>query len=197
MKTISQILRETPLIDGHNDLPWQFRKLSKNGLDAIDLAGDTTQLTPPLMTDLPRLKAGGVGGQFWVAYVPFSLRGAEAVTMLLEQIDRIRPFIARYPDSLELALTADDIVRIHARGKIASLIAIEGGHAIGNSLAVLRMSHALGARYMTLTHIKNNDWADSGTDKPLHHGLTPLGGEVVREMNRLGMMVDLSHVSDQ
>jgi membrane dipeptidase len=197
MKTIRQILSETPLIDGHNDLPWQFRKLSQNGLDAIELAGDTTHLTPPLETDLKRLKAGGVGGQFWAVYVPASLHGAEGVFALMEQIDRVHRFVARYPDSLELALTADDVVRIHGQGKIASLIGLEGGHAINNSLAVLRMSHALGARYMTLTHVKNNDWADAGTDKPIHHGLTPFGEEVVREMNRLGMMVDLSHVSDE
>jgi membrane dipeptidase len=197
MKSISQILLETPLIDGHNDLPWQFRKLSQAGLDAIELADDTTHLTPPLATDLKRLKAGGVGGQFWAVYVPATMRGAEAVAALLEQIDRVHRFIARYPASLELALTANDVVRIHGQGKIASLIGLEGGHAINNSLAVLRMSRALGARYMTLTHVKNNDWADAGTDQPVHHGLTPFGGEVVREMNRLGMMVDLSHVSDQ
>jgi membrane dipeptidase len=196
MKPIRQILRETPLIDGHNDLPWQFRKLSQVGLDGIELAGDTTQLTPPLATDLKRLKAGGVGGQFWAVYVPATMQGAEAVAALLEQIDRVHRFIARYSDSLELALTADDVVRIHGKGKIASLIGLEGGHAINNSLAVLRMSQDLGARYLTLTHVKNNDWADAGTDQPLHHGLTPFGGEVVREMNRLGMMVDLSHVSD-
>jgi membrane dipeptidase len=150
-----------------------------------------------LATDLKRLKAGGVGGQFWAVYVPATMRGAEAVAALLEQIDRVHRFIARYPASLELALTANDVVRIHGQGKIASLIGLEGGHAINNSLAVLRMSRALGARYMTLTHVKNNDWADAGTDQPVHHGLTPFGGEVVREMNRLGMMVDLSHVSDQ
>jgi membrane dipeptidase len=147
-------------------------------------------------TDLKRLKAGGVGGQFWAVYVPASLRGADAVFALLEQIDRVHRFTDRYPETLEWALTADDVVRIHGQGKIASLIGLEGGHAINNSLAVLRMSQALGARYMTLTHVKNNDWADAGTDQPLHHGLTPFGGEVVREMNRLGMMVDLSHVSD-
>jgi len=197
MKTIAQILRESPLIDGHNDLPWQFRKLSHNGIDAIALAGDTSALNPPLATDLKRLKAGGVGGQFWAVYVPAAMHGAEGVAVLLEQMDRVHRFITRYPASLELALTADDIVRIHAQGKVASLIGIEGGHAINNSLAVLRMSHALGARYMTLTHVKNNDWADAGTDTPLHHGLTPFGAEVVREMNRLGMMVDLSHVSDE
>jgi membrane dipeptidase len=196
MKDIRQILRETPLIDGHNDLPWQFRKLSKDGVDGIELAGDTTHLNPPVATDLKRLKAGGVGGQFWAVYVPASKSGAEAVVALLEQIDCVHRFVARYPDSLELALTADDVVRIHAQGKIASLIGLEGGHCLNNSLAVLRMGHALGARYMTLTHVKNNDWADAGTDKPLHHGLTPFGEQVVREMNRLGMMVDLSHVSD-
>jgi len=196
MKTIGQILAETPLIDGHNDLPWQFRKLSKDGVDGIELGEDMTALTPPVATDLKRLKAGGVGGQFWAVYVPASMSGAEAVAALLEQIDRVHRFVARYPDSLELALTAEDVVRIHGQGKIASLIGLEGGHCINNSLAVLRMSHALGARYLTLTHVKNNDWADAGTDQPLHHGLTPFGEQVVREMNRLGMMVDLSHVSD-
>ncbi|HTA29119.1 MAG TPA: dipeptidase [Candidatus Cybelea sp.] len=197
MKSITEILRESPLIDGHNDLPWQFRKLSQEGVDGIELADDTTQLAPPVATDLKRLKAGGVGGQFWAVYVPASMRGAEAVAALLEQIDCVHRFVARYPDTLELALTAEDVVRIHGEGKIASLIGLEGGHAINNSLAVLRMAHALGARYLTLTHVKNNDWADAGTDQPLHHGLTPLGEEVVREMNRLGMMVDLSHVSDE
>src|ERR1700722_1082914 len=196
MKTIGQILAETPLIDGHNDLPCQFRKLSKDGVDGIELGEDMTALTPPVATDLKRLKAGGVGGQFWAVYVPASMSGAEAVAALLEQIDRVHRFVARYPDSLELALTAEDVVRIHGQGKIASLIGLEGGHCINNSLAVLRMSHALGARYLTLTHVKNNDWADAGTDQPLHHGLTPFGEQVVREMNRLGMMVDLSHVSD-
>jgi membrane dipeptidase len=196
MNDIRQILLETPLIDGHNDLPWQFRKLSKDGVDGIELARDTTHLNPPVATDLKRLKAGGVGGQFWAVYVPASMSGAEAVVALLEQLDCVHRFVARYPDSLELALTADDVVRIHGQGKIASLIGLEGGHCIDNSLAVLRMSHALGARYMTLTHVKNNDWADAGTDKPLHHGLTTFGRQVVREMNRLGMMVDLSHVSD-
>ena len=196
-KTIRQILTETPLIDGHNDLPWQFHKLSEAGLDGIELADDTTKLTPPLATDLKRLQAGGVGGQFWAVYVPASMHGAEAVAMLLEQMDRVHRFINRHCDKLELALTADDVVRVHGQGKIASLIGLEGGHGIHNSLAVLRMSRALGARYMTLTHVKNNDWADASTDLPAHHGLTPFGGEVVREMNRLGMMVDLSHVSDE
>ncbi len=197
LTTARQILRQVPLIDGHNDLPWALRKLNDDHFDALTLARDTTRLTPPLATDLTRLQAGGVGAQFWAAFVPCALRGPDAVLMLLDQIDRIHRLIASYPDVLELALTAEDIVRIHRRGKIASLIGVEGGHAIGNSLAVLRMARALGARYMTLTHIQNNDWADSATDKPAHHGLTPFGRQVVREMNRLGMMVDLSHVSDQ
>jgi membrane dipeptidase len=197
MKTAREILRAVPLIDGHNDLPWALRKASHEGLDAIALARDTTGLTPPLATDLTRLKAGGVGGQFWAAFVPCALRGPAAVLMLLEQIDRIHRLIGSYPDALELALTAEDIARIHGRGKIASLIGVEGGHAIGNSLAVLRMAHALGARYLTLTHVKNNDWADSATDQPAHQGLTPFGRQVVRELNRLGMLADLSHVSDQ
>ena len=197
MQTARQILRQVPLIDGHNDLPWALRKLSDDHFDAISLARDTTRLTPPLATDLTRLKAGGLGGQFWAAFVPGTLCGSAAVLMLLDQIDRVRRLIASYPDVLELALTAQDILRIHRRGKIASLIGVEGGHAIANSLSVLRMAHALGARYMTLTHLQNNDWADSATDKPAHHGLTPFGRQVVREMNRLGMLVDLSHASDQ
>jgi membrane dipeptidase len=193
LKTIDQILREVPLIDGHNDLPWEYRKQDKDDLDAIDLSQRTA---PPLVTDLPRLRAGRMGAQFWSVFVPQTFTNADAVFAVLEQIDVVHRMVARYPDSLELALTAGDIVRIHRKGKIASLIGMEGGHSIDNSLAVLRMMYALGARYMTLTHVKNIDWADSATDEPAHHGLTPFGGDVVREMNRLGMMVDLSHVSD-
>jgi len=195
LQIVRRILKESPLIDGHNDLPWEFRKLCTNQLDTIDLTHDTT--SSGLVTDLPRLKAGGLGGQFWSVYVPGELTNGAAVTAVLEQIDVVHRLIARYPNDLELALTADDIVRIHREGKIASLIGMEGGHSIGNSLGALRMMYALGARYMTLTHIKNNDWADSATDTPAHHGLTPFGEEVVREMNRLGMLVDLSHVSDE
>ncbi|HEX4121889.1 MAG TPA: dipeptidase [Verrucomicrobiae bacterium] len=195
LQMVREILRESPLIDGHNDLPWEFRKLASNRLDTIDLSRDTTPFG--LVTDLPRLKAGGVGGQFWSVYVPGDLTNGAAVTAVLEQIDLVHRMIARYPQSLELALTADDIVRIHREGKIASLIGMEGGHSIGNSLGVLRMMYALGARYMTLTHVKNNEWADSATDTPAHHGLTPFGEDVVREMNRIGMLVDLSHVSDE
>jgi membrane dipeptidase len=193
---VRQLLREVPLIDGHNDLPWQYRKRS-NDFSAIDLAHDTSKLTPPVVTDIPRLRLGGVGAQFWSVYVPPIPAGPIAVQAVLEQIDVVHQLVAHYPDTFELALTADDIERIHRQGRIASLIGMEGGHSINNSLAVLRMTYSLGARYMTLTHTKNTDWADAAGDKPKHHGLTPFGEEVVREMNRLGMMVDLSHVTDE
>ena len=192
---IRQILREVPLIDGHNDLPWQFRKLKKD-ITTIDLSADTRKLPQPLITDIPRLRAGGMGGQFWSVYVPVKPDGPAAVQAVLEQIEIVHRLIARYPDTFELALTANDIERIHRQGKIASLIGMEGGHSINNSLSVLRMTYALGARYMTLTHTKNTDWADAAGDQPVHHGLTPFGESVVLEMNRLGMLVDLAHVSD-
>jgi membrane dipeptidase len=189
------LFREVPLIDGHNDLPWQFlnRKLP---LEKIDLATDTSKLAPPLLTDIPRLHAGGVGAQFWAIYLPPKPAGAELVRGALEQIDLVHRMVARYWDSFELALGPDDIQSIHKRGKIGCLIGLEGGHLIDNSLAVLRMFFALGARYLTLTHVKNTDWADAAGDEPRHHGLTAFGQEVIREMNRLGMLVDLSHVSD-
>ena len=196
LDTVRALLRETPLIDGHNDVPWQYRKFSNN-LAAVDFTADTSHLKPTWATDIPRLRAGGVGGQFWSVYVPAKLPGAEALQATLEQIDVVHRLCARYPDTLELALTADDIERIHRDGKIASLIGMEGGHSINNSLAALRMTYRLGARYMTLTHTKNTDWADAAGDEPRHHGLTQFGREVVREMNRLGMLVDLSHVTDE
>ena len=145
--------------------------------------------------DFARLAAGGVGGQFWSVYVPAKLPGPEAVQMVVEQIDIVHQMCGRYSDAFELALTADDVERIHKKGKIASLIGMEGGHSINNSLAVLRMTYKLGARYMTLTHTKNIDWADAAGDEPKVHGLTPFGEDVVREMNRLGILVDISHVS--
>jgi membrane dipeptidase len=192
-----KILDEVPLIDGHNDLPWEYRARAKNHLDKIDLSADTRKLEKPLHTDIPRLKQGGVGAQFWSVYVPADRVGAEATRTVLEQIDVVHRLARRYPETFEVATTADDVVRIHKAGKIASLMGMEGGHAIGNSLAVLRQLYGAGARYMTLTHSKNNDWADSATDDPRHGGLTRFGEEVIREMNRLGMLVDISHVSPQ
>jgi membrane dipeptidase len=197
LNTVEQILRQVPLIDGHNDLAWRFREECNGDLNGIDLARDNRGHLPALVTDIPRLRAGHVGGQFWSVYVPAMSNKSDAVVAVLEQIDLVHRMIARYPNDFELALTADDVVRIHRQGKIASLIGMEGGHSIGNSLGVLRQTYALGARYMTLTHLQRNDWADSATDETAHHGLTPFGEEVVREMNRLGMLVDLSHVSDE
>lgn len=193
--SIQGLFREVPLIDGHNDLPWQYlnRKLP---LEKVDLAADTSKLAPPLLTDIPRLRAGGVGAQFWAVYLPPKPAGAALVRGALEQIDLVHRMVARYWDSFELALGPDDIQAIHQRGKIGCLIGLEGGHLIDNSLAVLRMFNGLGARYLTLTHVKNTDWADAAGDEPKHHGLTPFGQEVIREMNRLGMLVDLSHVTD-
>jgi membrane dipeptidase len=193
---VRQLLREVPVIDGHNDLPWQYRKRG-NDFSAIDLSHDTSKLIPLVVTDIPRLRLGGVGAQFWSVFVPPIPSGPPAVQAVLEQIDVVHQMVAHYPDAFELALSAADIERIHREGKIASLIGMEGGHSINNSLAVLRMTYALGARYMTLTHTKNTDWADAAGDRPKHHGLTPFGEDVVREMNRLGMLVDLSHVTDE
>jgi membrane dipeptidase len=158
---------------------------------------DLTVSQPSIMTDIPRLRAGGVGGQFWSVYVPVSMQGDAAVTATLEQIDIVHRMVARYPGTFELALTASDVERAFKAGHIASMIGMEGGHSINESLATLRQMHALGARYMTLTHSKNTRWADSATDKVDHHGLTKFGEAVVHEMNRLGMLVDLSHVSPE
>ena len=191
---MDRILRTTPLIDGHNDLPWEIRDAHGNDLDNVDLNRDTRQLTPPLHTDIPRLRQGRVGGQFWSVYVPASLKGADATRAVHEQIDLTRRMIARY-SAFEFADSADDIVRIHRAGRIASMFGMEGGEAIDNNLAVLREFRAAGVLYMTLTHSQNTDWVDSATDAPAHGGLTEFGEEVVREMNRIGMLVDLSHVS--
>src|SRR5262245_12141498 len=192
-----KLLDEVPLIDGHNDLPWEYRKRVQNHLEKIDIKGDTSKLDPPMHTDIPRLRRGGVGGQFWSVYVPVEILGADALQATLEQIDDVHRLAERYPDTFEIARSADDVVRIHKAGRIASLIGMEGGHSIHNSLAALRQLYAAGARYMTITHSKNNEWADSATDAPRHGGLTRFGEEVVREMNRLGMLVDLSHVSPE
>lgn len=180
----------TMLIDGHNDLPWAMREQYGYDLDAVDL----TRVTPSLHTDLKRLKAGGVTGQFWSVYVsPEQYTGPAAVTATLEQIDFVRRLVARYPGLLVLATTADEVEV--SGGRIASLLGMEGGHCIDESLGVLRMMRALGVRYLTLTHNKNVPWADAATDEPVLHGLSHFGVEVVREMNQIGMLVDLSHVS--
>jgi membrane dipeptidase len=181
-----------PLIDGHNDYPWTVReKVPDRDLAKLDI----TQPQPAIHTDIARLRQGGVGGQFWSVYVPASFAGQQAVTATLEQIDIVHGMMRRYPNAFELALTADDVERIFTKGKIASLIGMEGGHSIDSSLGALRMFYRLGARYMTLTHGSNTPWADSATDTPKLGGLSTFGEEVVREMNWLGMLVDLSHTS--
>jgi membrane dipeptidase len=180
------------LIDGHNDLAWVMQKLHNYDLDAVDLG----QLAPTLQTDIPRLRKGGVTGQFWSIYVPSTLTGAEATVASVEQIMFIRRFIERFPQDLLFATSAKGVTEAHGDGRIASLLGLEGGHCIDESLTILRMMHALGVRYMTLTHNHNTPWADSATDVPSLGGLSSFGVEVVGEMNRLGMLVDLSHVSD-
>ena len=190
-----KLLDQVPLVDGHNDVPWELRNRVKNHLAQLDLRSDTGALEKRMHTDIPRLRKGGLGAQFWSVYIPAENAGPESVRMVLEQIDVVHRMAELYPDTFEFATTADDVLRIHKAGRIASLVGMEGGHSIDNSLGVLRQLYAAGARYMTLTHSKNVDWADSGTDKPEHGGLTKFGEEVVREMNRLGMLVDLSHVS--
>lgn len=179
------------MIDGHNDLPWAMRRLFDGDLDQADLAGSV----PALHTDIPRLRAGGVSGQFWSVFVPATLSGGAAVTATLEQIDFVYRMVARYPEVFVLAHTAADVDRARAEGRIASLLGMEGGHCIDGSLGVLRMMYALGVRYLTLAHNSNVEWVDSATDRPLLGGLSPFGEDVVLEMNRLGMLVDLSHVS--
>jgi membrane dipeptidase len=187
-----RIHKEALLVDGHNDLPWQLREKADLSFRKLDIAREQKDIH----TDIPRLKKGGVGAQFWAAYVPVeSRKKGTAVRETLEQIDVIHRMVRTYPDDLEMAYTVNDILRIRKQGKIASLIGVEGGHSIDNSLGVLRMYYRLGVRYMTLTHTETLDWADSATDEAKHHGLTPFGEQVVREMNRLGMMVDISHVS--
>ena len=187
-----ELLAQWPIVDGHNDLPWALREQVRYDLDRRDVATDQSA---SLHTDIPRLRAGGVGAQFWSVYVRSDYAGDHAVSATLEQIDAVRQLTTRYAADLRLATTADDMEAARAEGRIASLMGAEGGHSINNSLATLRAFHTLGVRYMTLTHNDNNDWADSATDEPRHHGLSPFGEEVVREMNRLGMLVDLSHVS--
>lgn len=186
------LLSEFPVVDGHNDLPWALREQVRYDLDARDIARDQSGR---LHTDIPRLRRGGVGGQFWSVYVRSDQAGDDAVSATLEQIDVVGQLIARYPRDLVRALTADDMETARRGGRIASLMGAEGGHSINNSLATLRALHTLGVRYMTLTHNDNVAWADSATDAPGVGGLSAFGREVVREMNRTGMLVDLSHVA--
>ncbi|MFN3668706.1 MAG: dipeptidase [Brevundimonas sp.] len=191
-----RILERTPLIDGHNDLPWALRQNHGNDPHAVDLTTNLDASTD-LHTDIPRLQAGGMGGQFWSVYVPATMSPPDAAVATFEQIDTVKRLVAAHPEVFELATMADDIQRIHRRGRIASLIGMEGGYSIDDSLGLLREFYDAGARYITLTHSRTTTWADSATDAPKWGGLSPFGEEVVREMNRLGMMVDLSHVSEE
>lgn len=188
---IDALLAEHPLVDGHNDLAWAMREMCSYDLDAVDL----TRHQPKLHTDLPRLRAGRVGAQFWSVYVPSTLADGAAVTATLEQVDFVHRLIAHFPEHLALATSAQEVEAVFGSGRVACLLGMEGGHSIDESLGVLRMMHALGVRYMTLTHNNNVSWADSATDIPVVNGLSSLGVKVVAEMNRLGMLVDLSHVS--
>ncbi len=196
-KRVAGVLKKTPLIDGHNDLPMRYTMQVQGNLDQMPFTSDLSAIKKPTQTDHPRMLQGMMGGQFWSVYIPIAAYpGASGdVARVLTQIDVVHRMITTYPDQLELALTANEVIDAHRRGKIASMIGIEGGHAIENSLANLRMLYKVGARYMTLTHSKGLRWADSATDEERVGGLSPFGKEVVHEMNRLGMLVDLSHVS--
>jgi membrane dipeptidase len=194
-------LRAAPVFDGHNDVPEQLRERRKDVLEGFDFrdtrgTGDAKAGVAAMMTDLTRMRAGRVGAQFWSVYVSANLTEPQAVQATLEQIDVTRRLIAKYPNDLALCLDSVCVASAQKAGRIASLIGMEGGHSIGGSLSVLRQMHSLGARYMTLTHFKNTAWADSGTDAPTHGGLTAFGVKVVREMQRLGILVDLAHVSE-
>ncbi|HEU4969341.1 dipeptidase, partial [Sphingomonas sp.] len=193
---VARILKTTPLIDGHNDWPEVLREREGDARWTMDLTHGLDKRPEPYNTDIARLRQGMVGGQFWSVYVSADLPGLEQVKETLEQIDLVHDIVARYPKDFALARTADDVRRIHRAGKIAAMIGVEGGGQIDKSLSVLRAYHALGAGYLTLTHSRTIEWADSATDDPKHDGLTPFGEEVVHELNRLGMLVDLSHVSE-
>ncbi len=188
---IRDLLAEAVLVDGHNDLPWAARQLAAYDWDDLDIAA----VQPRVHTDIPRLRAGGVGAQFWSVYVPATLSESEILTATFEQVAAVQEMTRRYPADLVAARTVEDVVAAHRDGRIASLMGAEGGHSIGGSLGVLRCLYVLGVRYLTLTHNHNVGWADSATDEPDCGGLTDFGREVVAEMNRIGMIVDLSHTS--
>jgi membrane dipeptidase len=190
---ILQLLRTAPLIDGHNDLLWELREAPSKGDGTVP---DVAHACPTLMTDLPRLEAGCLGGQFWSVYVPSDLPEDRAVRETLEQLDAFFALVRGHPDRLAMARSADEVESIAAGGRVASMIGVEGGHSIGSSLGVLRLLAELGARYLTLTHWDDTPWADSATGERSHGGLTTFGEEVIRELNRCGVLVDLSHVSD-
>ena len=192
---IDRILKKTPLIDGHNDLPWELRENHESRVDGLESGG--AQREKPVMTDMERLRAGRVGGQFWSVYITGTITGDAALRATIEQIDTARRLIAAYPQHVQLASTAADIERIHRSGKIASMLGMEGGRQIAGSMPALRQFYDLGVRYMTLTHNQTTEWADSATDDPQHGGISPFGAEVIAEMNRVGMLLDLSHVSPE
>ena len=191
---IDRLLQKTPLVDGHNDIAEQLSENYKRSVEGL-ASGTDKRESHPLMTDIARLHQGRVGGQFWSVYIDGTITGDAAIRETIQQIDIVHRMIDAYPNDLEFARTADDVVRIHRKGKIASMIGVEGGRQMGGSLAALRQFYNLGARYMTLTHNQTTEWADSATDEPKYDGLSPFGVTVVKEMNRLGMLVDLSHVS--
>ncbi|WP_404799936.1 dipeptidase [Qipengyuania atrilutea] len=201
-RTAKRALERAPVFDGHNDVPWQLRGRFDNQLRSFDFedtssTADAETGRAMMHTDIARLRQGMVGAQFWSVYVPASFSEPEAVQATLEQMDVAKRLIDRYPEALALARTANDVEAAVRKKRIASLLGMEGGHSIGSDLGVLRQMYDLGARYMTLTHSKNTPWADASTDAPVHDGLTDFGRDVVREMNRIGMLVDLSHVSEK
>jgi membrane dipeptidase len=188
---VKAVMTEAPVIDGHNDLPWEMREKVRYDFDRRDIA----KPQPVMMTDIPRLRQGHVGGQFWSVYVPADLQGDAAVSATLEQVDAVYEMLRRYPSTFTLVRTADEMARAMRAGKVGSIMGMEGGHSIDSSIAALRMFHRLGVGYMTLTHSRNVPWADAATEDPKVQGLSAFGEEIVGEMNRLGMLVDLSHVS--
>ena len=195
-ETARAALTAMPIIDGHNDTPEQIREIFKNDFSKFDLNTLPPEIVAKTHTSIPKLRQGRVGGQFWSVWIDPALPKHEAVTQTLEQIDTVERMVARYPETFTFARTAAEIEAAIKRGRIASLIGMEGGHSIGNSLGILRQMYRAGARYMTITHFLTNDWADSATDAPRHDGLAPFGVAVISEMNRLGMMIDISHVAE-